>query len=132
MARPIVTHPDASEAPVKTPTQKLVEDANRIVHVVDDRGRDIGVRRMSMSVRRRVLKAIRPSLSDNDKYLGLIMLSACVVSIDGANVDPFDNGGTEIVFNSLIDRLDDDGFTAVGRAIQELTPGATKEDLKNS
>ena len=128
MAQPTVTVGELA-----TPTQQVVADANRIVEVVDARGRKIGVRRMNMSVRRRVFKALPPDLAENARYLGLVMVAACVTTINGENADALAAGGNVLVFDNLIDRLDDDGFEAVGNAIADnFSPAATKDELKNS
>lgn len=133
MARPNVTH-GASE----TPTQTLIKDANRIVYVTDDRGRSIGVRRLSMSVVRRLAKFLPPELADKIGYLNQARVAGCVVSIDGANTDLFENGVMEgairpdIPIDALIDRLDMDGFDAVNVAWKAFAPAVTKDDLKNS
>ncbi|NTF67974.1 hypothetical protein [Rhizobium rhizogenes] len=99
-----------------TPSEEVVQDANRVVHVSDARGRQIGIRKMHMSVRRRVLKALSDEMSRKLHYLGLVMLAACVVEIDG---DPIALPTTELQFDALIDRLDDDGFEAVGNGMRE-------------
>lgn len=114
-----------------TPTQRVVRDANAIVRVTDATGRVIGVRRMTMSVRRRVLKCISPDSAAKDRYLGLVMLAACVTEIDGAPVDALAGGGSELKFDGLIDRLDDDGFEAVGKAIQDNYAPVSGDELKN-
>ena len=133
MARPTVTTGADSATESKTPTQRLVEDANRIVHVTDARGRVIGVRRLSLSVSRRVVKALGAKYDDNQRYLRLATIAACVVTIDGRNVDVFENGATEIVFDTLVDQIDNAGLAAVAEALEQFEPTAgSKEDLKNS
>jgi len=99
-----------------TPSEEVVQDANRIIHVSDARGRQIGIRKMQMSVRRRVLKALSDEMSRKMHYLGLVMLAACVVDIDG---DPVALPTTELQFDALIDRLDDDGFEAIGNGMRD-------------
>jgi hypothetical protein len=86
------------------------------VKVIDARGRTIGVRRMRMSMRRRVLKAITPEMQEREKYLGLAMLAACCSSI---NDEPIRMPASESELDFLIDRLDDEGFAAIGQAIVE-------------
>ncbi len=119
---PTVRVAEAAEAPpapaAQSPTQAVIADANRVVFVTDAAGRKIGVRRMSMSVRRRTLKAITPESQTKDRYMGLVMLAACVVSIDGVPYDPLASGGNEVRFDGLIDLLDDHGFEAVATAIE--------------
>lgn len=135
MSIPTVTVGEAA----LTPTQAIVQDANRIVHVTDSRGRNIGVRRMNMSVRRRTLKAISTEQQDKSGYLDMAMMAACVVSIDGQPVDPLAGAGhkrpdqVEADIDGLIDRLDTPGFRAVGKAILDnFPPEPDTETLKNS
>lgn len=134
MTRPTVAHGDAEEpAPeVRTPTQRLVEDANRIIHVTDARGRKIGVRRMGLSVSRRVVKALGTKYNENDRYLRLATIAGCVVTIDGRNVDVFEAGATEVVFDTVLDQIDNDGLEAIAEALKEFEPPKTKDELKNS
>lgn len=129
----VTVHPSDAES-VMTPSQQVIADANGIVRVKDALGRTIGVRKMSMSVRRRTLKAILPQSTENGRYVALVMMAACVVDIDGEIVDPLRGGGNEIVLDALIDRLDDDGFAAIGEAMLVLNPPRDEEgaELKNS
>lgn len=126
MSRPTVTVGDQ----IKTPTQHVVEDANGVKYVTDAQGRKIGVRRVNMSIRRRVFKAISEESSRNSRYLGLVMVAALVVSIDGKAVDAFIRGGNETAFDALIDRLDDDGFEAIGELINPKE--VDRDEIKNS
>ena len=100
----------------KTPSQQIVDDANRTVEARDTRGRTITMRRINTSIRRRVALALTAENQLKSNYLLLATLAASVVSIDGVSV-PFPVN--EIQFNALIDRLDDDGFEAVGNAYKE-------------
>ncbi len=99
-----------------SPSQEIVDEANKVVVVTDARGRSIGIKKLTMSVRRRVLKALSDEMARKQQYLGLVMVAACVVEIDG---DPVALPSTELQFDALIDRLDDDGFNAVGFGIRE-------------
>ena len=114
-----------------TPSQQVIADANALIYVTDARGRRIGVRKMTMSVRRRVLKAVPVELAAKDRYLGLVMTAACVVTIDDENVDPMVDGRLRddqrvTLFDVLIDRLDDDGFEVV---MPIISPRIDDKDL---
>jgi len=127
MGQPIVTIGDAP-----TPTQQVVADANRVVEVTDARQRVLGVRRMNMSIRRRVYKSLTNAALENNRYMGLVMVAACVVTINREPADALTMGANELVFDSLIDRLDDDGFEAVGKAIADnFAPPITRDEIKN-
>jgi hypothetical protein len=110
-----------------SPSEQIIQDANRIVHVKDGKGRQLGIRKLDMSRRRRVLKVLSDEMSRKQQYLGLVMVAACVVEIDGEEISlPV----TELQFDALIDRLDDAGFEAVGEAIQEhFGIGQSGDDL---
>lgn len=112
----------------KTPSEQVIEDANRVYHLTDAKGRIIGIRKMGMNVRRRVLKVVSGEMASRPQYLGMVMVAACVVEIDG---DEVRLPTTEVQFDALIDRLDDVGFQAIGAAIQEhFGVSNSAEDLK--
>jgi len=108
--------PKVTLNPVKTPTQEIVEDANRVVYVEDALGRRLGVRKVTHSIRRRVVKAISADQAGKPQYMGMVMLAAACCEIDG---DPVRLPSNEIQFDALIDRLDEEGSKAIGKAYQE-------------
>lgn len=108
-----------------TPTDQVLEEANRTFSVTDARGRVIGFRRLKMSDQRRILKALSNESASKEKYLGMIMLAACVISIDGEEIRFPAN---ELQFDALIDRLETDGFTAIATGVQKEF-GITDEDV---
>jgi len=111
-----------------TPSEEVIEDANRVHHVTDAKNRVIGIRKMNMNVRRRVLKVISGEMASRPQYLGMVMVAACVVEIDGEEIHL---PASEMQFDALIDRLDDDGFQAIGKAIKEqFGVGESTDDLK--
>jgi hypothetical protein len=110
-----------------TPSEEIVQDANRIAVVHDARGRAIGVKKPNMSIRRRVYKALSDESAKKQQYLGLVMVAACVVEIDG---DPVSPPTTELQFDALLDRLEEEGFEAAGMALQkEFGIGANLNEL---
>ncbi|MGN6536412.1 MAG: hypothetical protein ACTHKQ_11875, partial [Mesorhizobium sp.] len=78
--------------------------------------RVIGYRRLKMTDQRRILKTLSNESASKEKYLGMVMLAACVVSIDGEDIRFPTN---ELQFDALIDRLETDGFTAVAAGVQK-------------
>lgn len=100
----------------QTPSQEIIADANRVIHVTDARGRVIGIRKVTTSIRRRVSLAIDGDNQSKPIYIGQVMLAASVCEIDGVQVPLPQN---DMQFGALIDRLDDDGFEAIGPAYQE-------------
>lgn len=101
----------------KTPSQAIIDDANLIVYETDKRGRQIGVRRITSSIRRRVIKALSAESGEKPRYFQMCVLAAAVVSIDGEDVRM---PTTEMQFDALIDRLDDDGEVAVAKAYRQF------------
>lgn len=99
-----------------TPSQQIVADATRVVHVTDASGRDIGIRKVTTSIRRRVALAISGDNQDKPIYMGQVMLAAAVAEIDG---DPVPLPQSDLQFGALIDRIDDDGFNAIAPAYAE-------------
>ena len=102
------------ESAVDTPSRQITAAANERLTVTDAAGRSIELRRPNALDRLRLFKAVGPSLADNDRYLGLAMLAACVTAIDSVPVPP---PTTESQIESLVQRLDDAGLTAVGNAL---------------
>ena len=116
--------------PPRTPSQEIIDDGNRVVLVTDSLGRQLGVRRVNGSLKRRVYKVLTPESQAKDQYLGMVMLSASCVSIDGEEVR-FPT--TELQFDALIDRLEDEGFAAISNAYRDNFGAKTdpEEDAKN-
>ena len=108
----------ASEGVADTPSRQIVAAANERLSVVDGNGRSIEFRRPNALDRLRLFKAVGPVLAENDRYLGLALLAACVTAIDGV---PVPAPATENQVEALVQRLDDTGLTAVGNALEPPT-----------
>jgi len=125
---PTVTVEGAPVATVQqTPSQAIVQDANRIEYGTDARGRRIGVRRINISVRRRVLKALSAESGMKPGYVNMAMMAASCVELNG---EPISFPDSEIKIDGLIERLDDDGFEAIGDLIGKFAP-KKDDDVKN-
>jgi hypothetical protein len=127
--------PNASDDPVKvvvaaSPTQRVLEDANRIVYGTDVTGRKLGVIRISASLRRRVLKAMTAENGEKSGLVVMATLACACVEIDGR---PVAFPRNELLIDALIDRLEQEGINAVGAIIAREWPAPKDEDeLKNS
>jgi len=110
-----------------TPSQEVVQRANKSVTVTDTGGRVIVVKRLAPLQRMRLLEILGPQLSQNEAYFGQAALAAAVRSIDGEQV-PFPSSKREL--EALVVRLDDAGFEAVNRAAFEIA-GYTVDDDGN-
>lgn len=113
----------------KTPSQAIVEDANRTYTVTDDRGRTIEFRRLGMSGHRRLLKAISNESANKQQLFSMYLMAAAVVSIDG---DAISFPANEIQADALIDRLGDDGYAALLAAIPSTLGVQTPEGLREA
>ena len=98
-----------------TPTETFVAGAHEAREIVDSNGRSLTIRRPTTLDRLRLFKAVGPSLSANDRYLGLAMLAFCVVAIDGV---PVPQPSNEHQIEAAIDRLGDAAIAAIGASLQ--------------
>jgi hypothetical protein len=114
----------AAAAASTTPTQQFVADANGIVRTKDERGRSIGVKKLSPLDRMRLFKALGGQLSANEVYMGYAALAASVTEIDGEPVAP---PITERQLEAMVSRLGDEGLNAVGAAVKSYF-GVVDED----
>jgi hypothetical protein len=101
---------------VRTPSEEIIEDAGRIVQLTTPKGRSIGIRRVDMSIRRRIFKTLSADSQEKEQYLGMVMLAASVCEIDG---EEHRLPKTELQFDALIDRLDDDGLNEISKGYRE-------------
>lgn len=126
---PIVAPAAAAPLPaaVVSPTQQVVLDANATVFGTDARGRKIGAKRISMSVRRRVMKVLSAEAAGKPQYVGMVMLAASCESIEGEPVGSLDS---ELKIDALIDRLDDEGYAALS-TLQGQFAAKIQADVKN-
>lgn len=99
-----------------TPTATVLESANERLSVSDQAGRAIIARRLNALDKLRLLKAAGPMLSENQAWLGVAMLAASVVEIDGIPV-PMPTSEKQI--EALVARLGDPGLDAVATAISD-------------
>ena len=116
------------------PSQAIILDANRIEYVVDGLGRRLGVKRISASLRRKVLKALTAESGEKGQLFVMGATACCCVSIDG-DLIPFPT--TELQVDALIDRLEQEGLNAVSTTLAvKFSPpkkeGDSKDELKNS
>ncbi len=82
--------------------------------VKDGDGRELVLRRLTALDRLRLFKAIGPTLSQNNLYLGMATLAASVTAIDTIPVpSPVSEGQVE----ALVARLGDVGIAAVAAAL---------------
>lgn len=125
-----VPAPPAPVVMAPTPTQRVLQDANRIVYGTDVTGRRLGVIRISASLRRRVLKAMT---AENGEKSGLVVMATLACACVEIDHKPVLFPRTELQIDALIDRLEQEGINAVGEIIAREWPvSADEDDLKNS
>jgi hypothetical protein len=122
------------DAPVDSPADAIVKTANKTARIMDARNRAIVIKKLTALERMRLFACAGPELSKNEQWIGLAALAASVVELEGEPV-PKPNNRREIEF--LVERLDDDGLTAVGEGYIEhfgMAPNAdegVKDTAKN-
>ena len=95
----------------ETPTARIVAEARAPLTIVDADGHKIEFRRPSALDRLRLFKALGPTLSANNLYVGYAMLAFCVSAINGV---PVPQPASEAQLEGLVDRLGSAGLEAVG------------------
>jgi hypothetical protein len=113
----------------ETPSQEIVSAAHKSVTVKDARGRSIEVRKLRFADRMRLVELVGASNADNDKYLGLAMLTYSVSKIDG---QPMGRPATKLALEAIAQELDDDGADAVAKAFTEHFMAAPEADAKDA
>ena len=97
-----------------TPTQSYVTAAHQTRDITDATGRALTIRRPTTLDRLRLFKAVGPTLSTNDRYLGLAMLAFTVTAIDGV---PVPQPANEHQIESALDRLGDPAIEAIAASL---------------
>ena len=99
-----------------TPSQAIVRESVRSFTVVDGRGRQLTLRRLTALDTLRLFKAAGPILAQNEPWLSMAGLAFSILEIDGIPVPP---PATESQIESLIDRLGDEGLRAIADTIRD-------------
>ena len=97
-----------------TPTPAYVTAAHEIRDITDSTGRILTIRRPTTLDRLRLFKAVGPSLSTNERYLGLAMLAFAVIAIDGV---PSPQPANEHQIEAAIERLGDPAIAAIAASL---------------
>lgn len=97
-----------------TPTASVLGAAEARLTTTDQTGRSIVARKLNALDKLRLLKAAGPILSENQAWLGVAMLAASVVEIDGI---PAPMPVTEQQIESLVAKLGDAGLDAIAGAL---------------
>lgn len=121
-----VTPGAASAPPV---VQAILSDANQVVHVKDDRGRSIGVRRTT-ALDMFDLSLLMGANAENVVALNQAMTIAAVTEIDGV---PIERLTSEMALRAAIQRVGFEGMRAVNKALAaaSVRNAANLEAAKN-
>lgn len=96
--------------------------------VTDKTGRLIELRRLGVVEQLRLFKILGPELSENRAYVGLARVAAAVAAVDGVPV-PFPAGETGV--ESILERLGEDGVTAIAGTMAECAPNLVLAEAGN-
>lgn len=107
----------ADGAASDTPSGAIVGAAMKTRTVIDALGRSITVRKFSPLQKMKFAEVIGPAASQNERYVGFAALAAAVIEIDGEKIG-FPASKREL--EAMVQRLDEEGFEAIGPAIAEL------------
>jgi hypothetical protein len=121
----------------ETPTGAIVASGKRVVETTDSLGRRLKVKFITARDRMMLAKVIGAELAKNEVYLGYATLAWAVVELD--NADGEDTRIMPMVKPSevefLVDRLGDEGLTAVGNVYKnqfaDLLKGPDIDTAKN-
>jgi hypothetical protein len=113
-----------------TPSQTLIQHAQKAFATTDKRGRKLLLRRLTALDTLRLFKAAGPDLSQNTSWLSMAGLAFAVLEIDGVPIPP---PATETQIENVVDLLGDEGLAAIADILDEGQAERTlKEQVGNS
>jgi hypothetical protein len=104
-----------------TPSQAIVRESIKTASVIDGKGRRLVLRCLTALDTLRLFKAAGPVLAQNEPWLSMAGLAFSVLEIDGVPVPP---PTTEPQIESLIDRLGDEGLSAIADTFKVRQEGS--------
>ena len=110
----------------QTPSSRVINDARKLRTLTDADGRKITFRALTILDQARLFKAIGPEQAQNQPYVGLAVIAASVVDIDGTP-SPWPHNPATV--DGAIGRLGDSGYLAYqGELERELAALTTPDD----
>ncbi len=116
----------------ETPSQAVMNAAKQLVHVTDDKGRKLGLRRLEFLEEFRIVEAVGPELAANSTYMGMISPLLYIAEIDG---EPVAIPRNKMQVDALIQRAGREGYAAAVEGIVKHFAGDQKnleERIKNA
>ncbi len=114
-----------------TPTELILKPGSEPIRIKDANGRDIAIRLLNALDKMRLLKAAGSVLSENQAWLGVAMLAASVIELQGVPIPvPINENQIE----TIVGRLGDVGLDAIAESlahIDQQSDGETGASLGN-
>lgn len=117
---------DSGASSPMRPSEAIIAAATATQVAVDEQGRRLTLRRMTVLEKLRLFKAAGPVLAQNGPWLGIAVLACSVTAVDDI---PVPMPANEQQIESLVARLGDAGVSAVASAVA-VTPDPTPESLR--
>lgn len=105
---------------VETPSQRIVNGANKLDYVMTTNGVRLGIRKLGAFDEMRITKAVGRDAA-NEQYMMWCMLAAAIASIDD---DALPLPQTPLEFEAIIKRIGDDGVAALQKRGVEMAAAA--------
>lgn len=107
------------------PSEEIVAAANAITHVIDARGRKIGLRKPTLLSQYKLVEFLGDT-AKNEAFMSMLMPIVMVAELDGEVIHP---PRSRLELDALITRIDDDGLTAIASYLAGEGEGAPAGDF---
>jgi len=106
-------------------SKSILRSAHQTLRVADGRGRALAFRRPTALDTLRLFKVAGPVLAQNQPWLAMASLAFAVEEIDGI---PVPSAVNESQIELLVDRLGEDGLSAIAACIEVCDSNSSLED----
>lgn len=107
-----------------TPSAQILAAANATFEEKDARGRTLTLKKPGLLMQFRLTEAMGPDAAENGAYRAMCFPLMWVTAIDG---EPVNQPSTKSEIEALIQRLDDDGFTAIQTGIEKYRKSTAEQ-----
>ena len=98
----------------ETPTEQLIDNAQRVTRFADSKGRAIAIKDPGVLAQFELIKMVGAEAAKNEVYMNMILPMIFVCEIDG---DPVPMPSSKLTLDALIQRLGHHGVTAVAEHV---------------